>query len=102
MSAPTETDILDAVPEPGGLNPNDILTTERSLESHKIDASPGREFLLRSALEGVSTTYDLVLIDCLLSLATTGRYLAVEPDQQRASLHLLRAGPTRGNPRYFQ
>ena len=94
------TDILDAVPEPGELNLNDILTAvaggqagpgcaaqairhagpawpgvdvlpaERSLASRETDIAPGREFRLRTALEGVATAYNVVLIDCPPALGT--------------------------------
>ena len=33
-----------------------------------------------------------------MSASTSSRYLAVDPDQQRAALNLLRAHPTPGNP----
>lgn len=94
------TDILDAAPAAGELSLNDVLTAvadghagpgsaaqairhagpawpgvdviaaERSLASRETDVAPGREFRLRTALEGVSNAYDIVLIDCPPALGT--------------------------------
>lgn len=48
----------------------DIVPAERRLASREADTSPGREFTLRTALDGATHDYHTVLIDCPPSLGT--------------------------------
>lgn len=48
----------------------DVITSERNLAAIDANASPGREFWLRDALQGATKRYDVVLIDCPPSLAS--------------------------------
>lgn len=48
----------------------DVVPSERALASREADNRPGREFTLRTALEGVEHDYDVVLIDCPPSLGS--------------------------------
>ena len=42
----------------------DVVPAERALASRETDTRPGREFALRTALDGAADDYDVVLIDC--------------------------------------
>lgn len=46
----------------------DVVPSQRELASREADNSPGREFLLRTAMDGAIDNYDVVLIDCPPSL----------------------------------
>ena len=46
----------------------DTVPAQRELASREADNSPGREFHLRTAMEGATDEYDVVLIDCPPSL----------------------------------
>lgn len=48
----------------------DVIASERNLAAIDTNASLGREFWLRDALEGATDDYDVVLIDCPPSLAS--------------------------------
>ena len=48
----------------------DVITSERRLAAIDANASPGREFWLRDALQGATRGYDVVLIDCAPSLGS--------------------------------
>ncbi|MDK8238414.1 ParA family protein [Actinomyces urogenitalis] len=48
----------------------EIVPSERKLAAREADASAGREFTLRTALEGLEAQWDHVLIDCPPSLGT--------------------------------
>ena len=72
---PTESrtlyDVLTAVaaghagPAWGGI---DVVPAQRELASREADNSPGREFHLRTAMDGAIEEHDVVLIDCPPSL----------------------------------
>ena len=46
----------------------DVIPSQRELASREADNSPGREFHLRTAMDGAIEEYDVVLIDCPPSL----------------------------------
>ena len=46
----------------------DIVPSQRELASREADTSPGREFHLRTAMNGAIDGYDIVIIDCPPSL----------------------------------
>ena len=46
----------------------DVIPAQRELASREADTSPGREFHLRTAMDGVIEEYGVVLIDCPPSL----------------------------------
>ena len=46
----------------------DVIPAQRELASREADTSPGREFHLRTAMDGAIEEYDAVLIDCPPSL----------------------------------
>ena len=46
----------------------DVIPAQRELASREADNSPGREFHLRTAMDGAIEEYDVVLIDCPPSL----------------------------------
>lgn len=46
----------------------DIVPAQRELASREADNSPGREFHLRTAMDGAVEGYDVVIIDCPPSL----------------------------------
>lgn len=46
----------------------DVVPAQRELASREADNSPGREFHLRTAMDGAVEGYDVVLIDCPPSL----------------------------------
>ena len=54
-----------AGPAWGGI---DVIPAQRELASREADTSPGREFHLRTAMDGAIEEYDVVLIDCPPSL----------------------------------
>ena len=63
----------------------DVVPAERALAGRETDTSPGREHLLRTALDGAVDDYDTVLIDCppalgvltLAALTAAGHVLIV-------------------------
>ena len=57
--------IHPAGPAWGGI---DVVPAQRELASREADNSPGREFHLRTAMDGAIEEYDAVLIDCPPSL----------------------------------
>ena len=66
----------------------DVIPAQRELASREADTSPGREFHLRTAMEGAVDEYDVVIIDCPPSLgaltlsaltAATGVLIVTEP-----------------------
>ena len=57
--------IHPAGPSWGGI---DVIPAQRELASREADNSPGREFHLRTAMDGVIEEYNVVLIDCPPSL----------------------------------
>lgn len=57
--------IHPAGPAWGGI---DVIPAQRELASREADNSPGREFHLRTAMDGVIEEYNVVLIDCPPSL----------------------------------
>ena len=57
--------IHPAGPAWGGI---DVVPAQRELASREADNSPGREFHLRTAMDGAIEEHDLVLIDCPPSL----------------------------------
>ena len=46
----------------------DVIPSQRELASREADTSPGREFHLRTAMDGAIEEYNVVLIDCPPSL----------------------------------
>lgn len=46
----------------------DVIPAQRELASREADNSPGREFHLRTAMEGAIDDYDVVIMDCPPSL----------------------------------
>ena len=46
----------------------DVIPSQRELASREADTAPGREFHLRTAMDGAIEEYDVVLIDCPPSL----------------------------------
>lgn len=46
----------------------DVIPAQRELAAREADTSPGREFHLRTAMEGAVDEYDAVIIDCPPSL----------------------------------
>lgn len=77
--------IHPAGPAWGGI---DVVPAQRELASREADNSPGREFHLRTAMDGVVEGYDVVIIDCPPSLgaltlsaltAATGVLVVTEP-----------------------
>ena len=46
----------------------DVIPAQRELASREADNSPGREFHLRTAMDGAIDDYDIALIDCPPSL----------------------------------
>lgn len=46
----------------------DVIPSQRELASREADTSPGREFHLRTAMDGAIEEYDVVLLDCPPSL----------------------------------
>ncbi|QHO90277.1 chromosome partitioning protein [Actinomyces sp. 432] len=46
----------------------DVVPAERALAAREADTSAGREHILRTALDGATSDYDAVLIDCPPSL----------------------------------
>ncbi|WP_309337936.1 ParA family protein [Actinomyces oris] len=46
----------------------DVIPAQRELASREADTSPGREFHLRTAMDGAIEEHDVVLIDCPPSL----------------------------------
>ena len=46
----------------------DVIPSQRELASREADNSPGREFHLRTAMDGAIEEYNIVLIDCPPSL----------------------------------
>ena len=77
--------IHPAGPAWGGI---DVVAAQRELASREADNSPGREFHLRTAMDGAIEDYDVVLIDCPPSLgaltlsaltAATGVLIVTEP-----------------------
>ena len=46
----------------------DVIPAQRELASREADTSPGREFHLRTAMDGAVEGYDVVIIDCPPSL----------------------------------
>lgn len=77
--------IHPAGPAWGGI---DTVPAQRELASREADNSPGREFHLRTAMDGAIEDYDVVLIDCPPSLgaltlsaltAATGVLIVTEP-----------------------
>lgn len=46
----------------------DVIPAQRELASREADTSPGREFHLRTAMDGAIEEYNVVLIDCPPSL----------------------------------
>lgn len=57
--------IHPAGPAWGGI---DVIPAQRELASREADNSPGREFHLRTAMDGAIEGYDVVIIDCPPSL----------------------------------
>ena len=57
--------IHPAGPAWGGI---DVVPAQRELASREADNSPGREFHLRTAMDGAIDDYDAVIIDCPPSL----------------------------------
>ena len=57
--------IHPAGPSWGGI---DVIPAQRELASREADTSPGREFRLRTAMDGTIEEYNVVLIDCPPSL----------------------------------
>ena len=57
--------IHPAGPAWGGI---DVIPAQRELASREADNSPGREFHLRTAMDGAIEEHDVVLIDCPPSL----------------------------------
>lgn len=77
--------IHPAGPAWGGI---DVVPAQRELASREADNSPGREFHLRTAMDGAVEGYDVVIIDCPPSLgaltlsaltAATGVLVVTEP-----------------------
>lgn len=61
---------LAAATQPTGTawNGIDVVPAQRELASREADNSPGREFHLRTAMDGAIEEYNVVLIDCPPSL----------------------------------
>lgn len=66
----------------------DVVPAQRELAAREADNSPGREFHLRTAMDGAIEEYDAILIDCPPSLgaltlsaltAATGILIVTEP-----------------------
>ena len=66
----------------------DVVPAQRELAAREADNSPGREFHLRTAMDGAIEEYDVILIDCPPSLgaltlsaltAATGILIVTEP-----------------------
>ncbi|MCR5304862.1 MAG: ParA family protein [Lachnospiraceae bacterium] len=63
-------DINDAIRTKNGVAPYDILPTDIRMSGAEIEliSVPGRDTLLKEALENIKTPYDYILIDCSPSL----------------------------------
>lgn len=65
-----DADINDAIKTKQGVAPYDILPTDIRMSGAEIEliSVPGRDTLLKEALDGLKKPYDYVLIDCSPSL----------------------------------